>query len=212
DGSHFRFAVARFTSAGFPDSTFDSDGLVTTSIPTKDEALAYALAIQSDGKIVVGGKAFDGPSGYSLALARYTTTGALDLTFDGDGLRTDHAIPGNNEEISGLAIQTDGKIVITGTSQSTSAVSKLLIARYTTSGSLDSGFGTSGVVTPNFGANTASSGSSLTIQLDGKIVVLASVQNTIGGAASFGVVRLNSATASLDTSFAADALSTFSFP
>ncbi len=76
--------------------------------------IASSLAIQTDGKIVVAGQAYNTNTGnYDFALARYNSNGTLDNSFDGDGkLTTDFF--GNDDIAYSLAIQTDGKIVVAG--------------------------------------------------------------------------------------------------
>ena len=75
------FEVIRFNVNGTPDNTFDGDGLA--QVPSL--AQANALAIQTDGKIVVAGYS-SGGHGLNLALARFNSNGSLDPTFDGDGI------------------------------------------------------------------------------------------------------------------------------
>ncbi|HNQ16282.1 MAG TPA: hypothetical protein PKM58_12000, partial [Pyrinomonadaceae bacterium] len=76
------FEVARFNLNGTPDNTFDGDGLA--QVPSLQQA--NALAIQTDGKIVVAGIALPGDT--DLALARFNSNGSPDTTFDGDGVAT----------------------------------------------------------------------------------------------------------------------------
>src|SRR5262245_19936475 len=83
----FDYAVARYNPNGSLDTTFSGDGKLLTNFG----ALEYAedVAIQSDGKIIVGGmRCFDGvfpDIQCDVAVARYTSNGALDPTFSGDG-------------------------------------------------------------------------------------------------------------------------------
>ena len=93
------------------DPTFDSDGRVTTDFAGNSD-VAFALAIQADGKLVVAGRAWTGTD-YDFALARYNPDGSLDPTFDFDGLATT-AFPGGSAEAFALAIQADGKLVAAG--------------------------------------------------------------------------------------------------
>jgi uncharacterized delta-60 repeat protein len=76
-------AVLRYTTAGALDTTFSSDGKVTAAIGADHDA-ANGVAVQADGKIVVAGFAYFGGS-QDLALARFTTAGALDTTFGTGG-------------------------------------------------------------------------------------------------------------------------------
>ena len=90
------------------DVSFSGDGKQTTDFGGSD--LAAAVAVQADGKIVVAGTS-DG----NFALARYGVDGALDPSFSGDGLVTTDL--GGTDDGQGVAIQTDGKIVVAGGSE-----------------------------------------------------------------------------------------------
>ena len=92
------------------DTTFSSDGKVTTDIGTTDAG--RAVAIQSDGKIVVAG--FAQISGtYEFAVVRYGTDGTLDSSFSSDGIATIDVSSGNDLAYA-IAIQSDGMIVVGG--------------------------------------------------------------------------------------------------
>ena len=77
------FALARYNTGGFLDTTFSGDGKVTTDFGG-DTDEARAVAIQGDGKIVAAGGA-DVSGTTDFTLARYNTDGSLDTTFSGDG-------------------------------------------------------------------------------------------------------------------------------
>ncbi len=133
-GANTDFAVMRFNSNGSLDTTFDTDGIVTTEVSVYD--YVKSMVLQSDGKIVLAGYAFTGMNDF--ALARYNTDGSLDTTFDGDGkLLT--AIGGATDEAHGVAVQSDGKIVAVG--YGTFASGDTTVVRYNTNGSLDTTFG-----------------------------------------------------------------------
>ncbi len=89
------FALARYNSNGSLDNSFDGDGKLTTDFFGSDD-YASSLAIQTDGKIVVAGRADNQYYRLDFALARYNSNGSLDNSFDGDGkLTTDFF--GNND-------------------------------------------------------------------------------------------------------------------
>jgi uncharacterized delta-60 repeat protein len=162
-------------AVGNLDSTFGNGGKVITDFPGNNSG-ANAIAIQSDGKIVLGG--FAGP--YPLvdfALVRYTSDGSLDPEF-GSGGKVTTDINGDVDAINALAIQPDGKIVVAGfTRISGSGSTVLAIARYNRDGSLDTGFGLAGrVVDPYIGIAARAIG----IQPDGRIVVAGSIHNERG--------------------------------
>jgi uncharacterized delta-60 repeat protein len=146
---------------------------------------AYAVAIQSDGRIVVAGGT-NASNNYGLALARLNTNGSLDLSFGVNGKITTPGIDNANA----LAIQSDGKIVAAG------GFSGLELARYQTNGSLDTSFGTNGIATA-FSGNAAGA-QAVGIQSDGKIVVSGHSQTT--GPSQFALARFNT-NGTLDNSF-----------
>src|SRR5207302_1086405 len=76
--SGLNFAVVRYTTNGTLDSTFGTGGKVTTAIGAY--AQGRALALQSDGKILVAGRAYNG-SNDDFGAVRYNTNGSLDTTF-----------------------------------------------------------------------------------------------------------------------------------
>jgi len=158
---------------GSLDVTFNSTGIVLTDIDTFSDSAA-AVAIQSDGKIVAVGSAQNPlAGGYNFALVRYKVDGSLDTSFGTNGkVTTDF---GTSLDIGRvMAIQSNGKIIVAGSyiTDNTGAPSGLAMARYNTNGSLDTTFGTSGMVT--------SSGSiydfpkAISIQADDKIIVASS--------------------------------------
>ena len=104
NGSNYDFALARLNTNGSFDNTFGSAGKVITSNSSGDDEI-FALAIQSDGKILA--------TGYSttayLALLRYNNDGTLDNSFGTGGVVTSA-----NGEARGIAIQSDGKILLSG--------------------------------------------------------------------------------------------------
>ena len=142
DYSSHNFAIARYNSNGSLDTTFDTDGKVTTDFGGDDKG--YSLAVQNDGKILLGGY-----SGNNFALARYNNDGSLDETFNTSGrVSTDF---GGNDKAYSLAIQSDGKMVLAGASDNNFAV-----ARYNANGTLDTTFGLESTELPF--ANTSPTG------------------------------------------------------
>ena len=97
--------------AGTLDPTFGNGGKVTTNFLNSYDHGSY-VAIQSDGKILVSGYCFSG-SNNDFALVRYNTDGSLDSTFGNGGKDTTDF--GNTDDYgSGITIQNDGKILMTG--------------------------------------------------------------------------------------------------
>jgi uncharacterized delta-60 repeat protein len=107
--SYYRFAAVRYTSSGALDSTFGlGTGKVLTAIGNSD-AIGNDVAIDANGGIVVGGYSSAG-SYRQLTLNRYDPSGSQDYSFGPVTTTVSNA----NAEIRGLAIQSDGKLVVTG--------------------------------------------------------------------------------------------------
>jgi uncharacterized delta-60 repeat protein len=104
------FIAARLNPDSSLDSTFSSDGMVTTDFNGLDDA-AYSMVVQEDGKIVLAGKADITDVTSRSAMVRYDTGGSLDPTFDNDGLYQEALSPESHERIGSITKQTDGKLV-----------------------------------------------------------------------------------------------------
>jgi uncharacterized delta-60 repeat protein len=185
DSGSYKVAVARYTSTGALDSTFDGDGkVITTVVDGGTFATARAVAVQSDGKIVVAGNNWNG-SNYDFATVRYNSDGSLDTSFDTDGKVTTD-IGGSNDNAYGLAIQQDGKLVVVGNS-SVSSVIQAAVVRYLSDGNLDTAFSGDGKLTTTIGL-ADSAAMSVVLQPDHKIVV-AGGTNVGGGDYDFALAR-----------------------
>ncbi|MGI8604315.1 MAG: delta-60 repeat domain-containing protein [Verrucomicrobiales bacterium] len=184
------FALVRYTSTGALDTSFNGTGKVTTPIGSSYD-WGQSVAVQSDGRIVVAGYSRNASGNADFALVRYTSTGALDTSFNGTGkVTTDF---GGDDYGYSVALQSDGKIVVAGDSDA-SDLSDIALVRYTSAGALDTSFNGTGKVTTDFDFG-ADWGTSVAVQSDGKIVV-AGESHPI----DFALVRFTS-TGALDTSF-----------
>lgn len=128
------FALARYNSNGSLDTSFDTDGKLTTPIGPGED-WAYDLAVQPEGKTVVAGARMDVDNGgWDFALARYNQDGSLDPLFDADGkLTTDLSPAGTShaaDQAKALAINPDGKIIVAGHSPMSSSSRDFALARY----------------------------------------------------------------------------------
>ena len=142
-----RTCIARINTDGSLDATFDPGSGASSFVSS--------LAMQLDGKIVIGGvfTSYDDIS--RIRIARINTDGSLDLSFD----------PGNgaNDFINSLAILSDGKIVIGGNFTSYNDITRNHIARINTDGSLDTSFANGNGANENI--------NSIIIQQDNKILI-----------------------------------------
>jgi uncharacterized delta-60 repeat protein len=185
-GGYGAFAVVRYLPDGRLDDRFGRDGVVTTNIARREDA-ASAVAIQSDGTIVVAGTATVAGRD-AIVVARYRRAGGLDRSFgDAGTVIVDVAAGDGNEVANDVAIQTDGKIVIAGT---TLDAHDFALARLDPGGTLDPTFHGDGTVTTGFGGALAAA-SAAAIQSDGKIVV-AGQSWTLAGFDGIHVVRYGS--------------------
>jgi uncharacterized delta-60 repeat protein len=169
--------------AGQLDPTFGTGGIFTTNFTEEDTTIAIAVALQSDGKIVVGGAV---PNGISqiVGLVRLNTNGSLDTTFGSGGI-VSNTFGIEFAQVYGVAILPDGKILaaaegITGNS----------IGRFNPNGSVDTTFGVNGFAV-SFQVNAAGGPAVLAVQPGGKIIVTGNgvmARYTAGGAldATFG--------------------------
>jgi uncharacterized delta-60 repeat protein len=190
------FALVRYNTDGTPDSGFDGDGIVTTSIGSGDDE-AFGVAIQSDGKIVAAGFSNNGTNN-DFALIRYTTAGAPDPDFDGDGIVTTPIGSGSDAALD-VAVGSDGKIVAAGSS-SNGTTTDFAVVRYTSAGAPDSSFDGDGIATRSIGpGNDFAFG--VAVQNNGKVVV--SGVNSNAGVENWALARFTNAGAP-DTTFSSD--------
>jgi uncharacterized delta-60 repeat protein len=163
--------VLRYNPDGSPDSSFGTNGVATYESGYAN--YGWAVAIDSDGKIVVAGAIGTIPDKHVLVL-RYNADGALDNSFGANGVVT-YDGGGGDDYAEEVAIQSDGKIVVSGDTDNDLDY-EVLVLRFNTDGTRDNGFGTNGVVTYDGGSGD-DSGLSVAIQSDGKIVVAGYTDN-----------------------------------
>ncbi|MBL0012568.1 MAG: T9SS type A sorting domain-containing protein [Flavobacterium sp.] len=204
------FALARYNIDGSLDTTFDADGKVHTRFGNTISGNAYAVKIQSDGKIVVAGFSQQANT-KNFAVIRYNADGSLDTTFDGDGMvLTQVGTPSVNlsavDEAHSLAIQVDGKIVVAGFATN-GTKADFAIARYNTDGSIDTTLDGDGIQTTSIGT-AGDVINDVKVQTDGKIVVVGYTE--IDTWKNFAIARYNS-DGSFDTSFDGDGKQTLYF-
>jgi uncharacterized delta-60 repeat protein len=176
------FAAARLTSAGVLDATFGAAGKVTTNIAGRTD-MAFAAALQSDDRIVLGGRVADSGGDHTdFGLLRYTSDGTLDATFGNNGtVRLNTSINNFSDQIEELAVRGDGRILAAGfatvLSNAQFGNSKAFaLVQFDADGVADIGFGTGGVVTTLF-SSLDDFGRGLALQSDGKVVVVGQTAN-----------------------------------
>jgi uncharacterized delta-60 repeat protein len=145
----YNLALARYNTDGSLDASFGDGGKVITLFPNAVRSGARAIVLQPDGKIVAAGWTYS-PSNGSFALARYNSDGSLDAAFGSGGMVATSFGDADIAEAHAVAIQADSKIVAAGrvTRFRSGSASSFGVAfiRYNSDGSLDSSFGSGGVV------------------------------------------------------------------
>ncbi|GDX85917.1 hypothetical protein LBMAG43_19590 [Methylococcaceae bacterium] len=127
--------IIRYNSNGSLDTTFDGDGIVTTQVGSGSGAIGVTM--QADGKILVAGftKTSNTSVDSAFALTRYNSNGSLDSTFSGNGIVTTKV--GLGSYASGVTVQSDGKILVAGDSETIFGDMQFTLIRYNSNGNLD---------------------------------------------------------------------------
>lgn len=220
--TNWNFALVRYDADGNLDTSFDTDGIVTTDIGSGQHDMAHAMAIDSQGRIVVAGFVGAGNGNNDFALARYNSNGSLDTSFDTNGIVTTDF--GGNDVTYALTLDANGNIIVAGFSGTTGAgqayifsdsaeakeiifganlnltQAKFAVARYSGSnGALDAAFNGDGKVTTAIGSNI-SIARAVALQ-NGKIMVAGYAGD--GSNSNFALARYET-DGTLDISFDSD--------
>jgi uncharacterized delta-60 repeat protein len=148
--------LLRYTSNGVLDSGFGSGGKVLMAVGSSEAGAAFAVAVQTDGKIVTAA-----PAGIQLTVFRFNVNGTPDNTFGTNGSEAIGAAGIFLAPASGgIALQSDGKIVIVTTD---------IAARLLANGQLDSSFGSNGVAPTAIVGGVG--GTSVAILSNGQILI-----------------------------------------
>jgi uncharacterized delta-60 repeat protein len=179
-----RNSIARLNSDGSLDTTFDPG--------TGANDFIYAVALQTDGKVIISGRFSSVNSVVRDGIARLNIDGSLDISFNPD-------LGVSGFSINSLAVQVDGKIIIAGHFMTVNGVTSNNIARLNIDGSTDTTFD-KGTSRPR-----SSVVSAIALQSDGKVLIGGLFNNPFDAAwARNGLARLNS-DGTLDSSFNANA-------
>jgi uncharacterized delta-60 repeat protein len=186
-------------------------GSTVTSLSSGND-IGAAVAVQSNGQIVVAGTANQSSNSYitgtgTFAVVRYNADLTLDTSFGNQGIKTTAITAGQRSDANALVIQpADGKLVVAGWTNSGSVTApkdNFAVARYTTSGALDATFGGGkGYVVTDVGKNLDDFGQAVALDARGNIVVAgyARTSKTNANLNGFAVARYTPAGA-LDTTF-----------
>lgn len=181
--SHAKALNSQVTIYGQPVAISNIGSLDLSFIPGTGVSSINSIAIQNDGKIIIGGvfTSYDGTP--RNRIARINTNGSLDLTFNPG--------TGADNDVYVVYLQSDGKIIIGGTFTSYNGITRNNLARLNSDGSLDTGFNT------GTGPNTFVVATS--VQPDGKIIIGGGF-TSFNGVGTNSIARLN-IDGSLDASF-----------
>lgn len=176
-GTNSDFAVVRLTTTGVPDPTFSGDGRLATDFGGEDEA--RAVVVQGDAMILAVGGTDHGDA--DLALARYTSAGVLDGGFGTGGKVVTHVSDDDDVAYAALVLP-DGRIVVAGKSGD-----DFLLARYSSTGALDTGFGSGGFAVADVSPGEIDAAAALVRQGDGRLIAGGAAHPA--GTSDFALVR-----------------------
>src|SRR6266571_4216451 len=194
--------VIRYNADGTRDSTFGSNGITVTSLPSTD-ATAFAATLQADGKLLVAGRscASSGVTGFLLLRYHTDISTGTPGTLDTAGFNSPLGyvvtpIP-SGTKTSANAVAVSGTNILVAGHSKIGGKFAIALAQYTSSGALDSTFGSGGIVTTPIGSLDADA-AALAVQVDGKIVAAGLAGSAFTNVWDVALLRYN-ANGSLDT-------------
>jgi len=192
--------VLRLNTNGTLDTTFGVGGRAAPS--TALSPLCRSIAVQSDGKIVLGAMLNANTTAQQFVVARLNSNGTLDPSFGTGGQTVTPLTAGDSSEcLYNMAIDPAGRIVAEGRAILTNGNSRMEVVRYTTAGAFDATFGTGGKVLLSPGSGTGlTSAQGIGFQSTGKIVISGQAVDPATTAREQVFLRLNTS-GTLDTSF-----------
>lgn len=211
-GGPSRFCASRLHVDGTLDVSFDGPGVAGNGkfeLPQIEQfqEAAIAIAVQSDGKILLAGYCYNINAAFAanFCIARLNVDGSFDASFDGPNVTPGNGkfsvdVSTNHDQANAMSLQPDGKILVAGGCSAPSM--SFCLTRLNADGSLDSSFdgpsnvGNGKVILPLGGSGETVY--AMTLQPDGKIVLAG--ECVVTSQIYFCMARLN-ADGSLDASF-----------
>lgn len=201
NGTNNDVAVARLNTDGTFDTTFDTDGIYTFISSSIDNGFTHK--IQADGKIVIVGDTGATTAAKNFLIVRLNINGTLDTTFN----LTGYAITDFSSSVDyarDIQILPDNSILVLG-----SSAGNVALAKYTTSGALDTSFNTTGKKTFTIISNQATTSTSTSLHYFSKFSILPTGEIIISctNNGDYTIVKLNTAY-NLDTTFGTNGIFT----
>ncbi|WP_395053454.1 T9SS type A sorting domain-containing protein [Flavobacterium sp.] len=204
------FRILRYLTNGSIDTTFGNNGSVTTDIGNVE--FPKSIIVQSDSKILVGGTTYNSSASTDNPfIARYTSTGLLDNTFNSNGKRIYSFTGASYNKISNLVVQTDGKIVFYSKTFISSSP-KILLVRLNSNSSYDTTFDTDGIAIATSPNNFEGENAKLRIQSNGKYTLFTTIQPIVNNVSNNDILGLRFNTnGTLDSTFDSDGILIISY-
>jgi uncharacterized delta-60 repeat protein len=166
------FAVIRLNPNGQIDNSFGSHGLVVVNLGSLSDQRVWAGEVTPDNKLLIGGE-----MNSQMVVARLTSSGALDTTFAGTGIKS--IADGAFSIVRSITTGPDGRIFLAGrTNGPTNQNGNFEVVRLTSGGALDSSFGQGGIATADLGT-AFDGGTSVAVGSNGRVVVGGDVYNPV---------------------------------
>jgi uncharacterized delta-60 repeat protein len=185
---NYDILLAKYDNDGQPDATFGNNGIKVHNLNTGTDDAFAIMRHPIDGRILIGGRIGHGSSKTDMLLMAIDESGAIDSAFGVDGLSIQDVK--SAETFTDMTVQTNGKIVMCGTSGGTGLGSNdWLVARFNEDGTVDSSFGQSGGYTITEAGSFFSEADGVALQSTGRIItvgIAANDNNDMGILAYYG--------------------------
>ena len=174
-GQPTKFCTLRYNANGTLDLSWNGTGKVSTSLGTGD--IAYAVAIQPDGKVMVAGTCL-GAADNDFCTVRYNVNGTPDSSWNGTGILTTSV--GGDDIAAAMSLQPDGKVLIAGSCRSGAAIpTDFCAVRYNSDGTPDFNWNGTGSVVASFSGGLDVRTRAIAVQSDGKVFFAGGYNNDI---------------------------------
>jgi uncharacterized delta-60 repeat protein len=195
-------AAAYLQDGSAIDTSFGNNGLLLNPLTGTFNRETYVMEIDPSNRVLLAGSCIVAAQPV-FCVSRFSPSGQSDNTFGSNGVAAFDALPGNADYAYAMAVQEDGKIILTGQAFNTigsgSSLFDFATVRYNANGTLDTSFGSSGSVVTRV-ATGYSEARAVIVQADGKIVVAGHCYDSPGSLRRFCLAAYT-ASGALDTSF-----------